>query len=154
MLDLEIELKKYKHKFEGIVRFSDVDAFGVVHNAKYFIWMEAARTEYYKTLGMVKNPAAFLREYPVMVVHNEIDYFIPAFFNDEYSIYTRISYIKSSSFCFENIVVRNNEILAKAASVFVFLNAREKRPEKIPDNFRSIFIEFESENMVIYESDK
>ena len=76
-------LSLYKHKMNGKVRFAEVDSFGVVHNIRYFFWIEAARTEYFSNLGIELTPTTFIREMPFMVVHAVIDYLNAARFNDE-----------------------------------------------------------------------
>jgi len=60
------------------------------------------------------------------MVHNEINYLKPAFFDNELNIYTRISYIKHSSFGFEHIVENSRST--------VHVNPVKRKSAIIPDD--------------------
>jgi acyl-CoA thioester hydrolase len=143
-------ISKFKHKLPGKVKFADVDAFGVVHNIRYFYWLEWARNEYLNHIGIKINSNTFIKEFLVMVVHNEIDFFAPARFYDEFESLTRVQYIKKSSLGFENIIrLQTGEILAKSKAVLVYLN-NEMKPERIPDYLREMIIKFEGDDVLIF----
>eukprot|EP01156_Anaeramoeba_ignava_P012294 Anaeramoba_ignava/a488944_10.p1 GENE.a488944_10~~a488944_10.p1 ORF type:complete len:157 (-),score=4.18 a488944_10:28-498(-) len=140
------ELKLYHFKIEGKVHFDDVDSFGVVHNVKYFYWMEWARTDYFGNIGIKLNPDTFIREYPIMIVHSEADYLNPGRFNDEYEVYSRISFIKDSSVGFENIVkIKGGPILVKAKAVGVHLDKNTHQPATVPDDLKEMILKFENQ---------
>lgn len=143
------ELKKYSFKTNGIVRFSEVDSFNVVHNIKYLYWLENARIDYFRHIGIEMHNHTIIKDFPVMVVRNEIDYFNPARFSDEYNILSRISRVGNSSFTFQNLIfLKSGLLLAKASSVLVYLN-ESNLPERIPDNYRKLISDFEGDNVDI-----
>ena len=78
------ELKKYKHCTEGQVQFAEVDSFGVVHNIQYLYWLEWARTLYFSEIGVDLNNHTYTKQFPIMVVHTEIDYLNPLYCFDKY----------------------------------------------------------------------
>jgi acyl-CoA thioester hydrolase len=79
-----------------------------------------------------------------VVVKTEIDYVHAAQFDDAYTVFTRISFVKNSSFGFEHVIRREDGvILATAKSVLVHLNPASHGPERIPDSYRTLIREFE-----------
>jgi acyl-CoA thioesterase FadM len=71
------------------------------------------------------------------MVHNEVDYLKVARFDDELNIYTRISYIKNSSFGFEHIVenFKSNNIIAEGAGVSVHVDPVTRKSTPLTDDF-------------------
>jgi len=138
------ELSKFKFYISDRVKFAEVDSYGVVHNVQYLYWIEWSRTEYFRNLFSEMNPRKFISEYPVMIVHAEIDYFDSAKFGDSYKVLSRISLVKNSSLKFENLVINDKGILlVKASSILVHLNNKTNQPERIPDTLREKLKKFE-----------
>src|SRR5262245_54420970 len=105
-MDLEQELKKYHHKYQLRVRNFETDSLGIVHNAIYLEYCEIGRVEYARGLGFRLLPSGILGNYlRINVRRNEINYEASAKVDDLVDVYTRISYIKNSSFCFEHILL-------------------------------------------------
>jgi len=137
-------LQKFKFATEGKVHFHEVDSFGVVHNIVYFYWMETAQTEYFESLGYQITPSIFLKEFPLMKVHNEIDYFNPLRLGERYKVLTRISWIKNSSFEYQNVIMKyDGSVCAFGKSVLVYLNPSSFEPEPLPTRFVELVRKFE-----------
>jgi acyl-CoA thioesterase FadM len=85
-----------------------------------------------------------------MVVHADIDYFNALRFTEEYTILTRVSFIKKSSIGFENIIMKNDSPIVRAGAVLVHLDD-EMNPARIPDNFREKVMELENSKVRITE---
>jgi acyl-CoA thioester hydrolase len=142
---LKTEIPNYKHKVNGRVKFAEVDLVGIVHNVQYFYMLEWARTEYLQNLGINLEPKTFTRELPLMVVHNELDYYDSLRFNDNYHILSRIASIGESSFIFSQLVLDNqNNIIAYGKSVFVYIDYKEKVSKPIPSILRQAIVNFEN----------
>ena len=142
------ECSAYRFSMSGKVQFSEVDFFGVVHNLRYFYWLEYARTEYLSNLLPELNPNKIIRNYTFMSVHAEIDYFNPARYGDEYLVLTKISNIKNSSITFQNIIrLKDGTILAKASAILVNFDSATFKSERIPDLLRERLRKFEEENV-------
>lgn len=142
-----MDLSKFKHTFDGDVKFSDVDSFGVVHNLRYLYWIEWARTEYLFDIGMPKTQDFFSKKFPLMTVHSKIDYFNSAKFASEYQVKTRAAFIKHSSIGFENVIqLKSGMQIAKAEGVLVYVNANTQKVERLPEILRRLVKQYEGEN--------
>ncbi len=149
---MDIELNLFKHKYQQRVRNFEVDALGIVHNAIYLEYCENGRVEYIRQLGFKLLPGGVVDNViRVMVRRNEINYYNPARIDDLIDVYTRISYIKNSSFCFEHILLNAESglLYCDQKSVQVNLNLDTNRPERIGDEYRKVFINFEGSNLKI-----
>lgn len=134
----------YNHRLNSRVRSYDVDRQSIVHNAVYLYWLEAARIEYFRDLGVPIDRQSFVTKHRFVVVKTSIEYLHAAQFDDAYTVFTRISFVKNSSFGFEHVIQREDGvILATANSVLVHLNPATHGPERIPDSYRSLIREFE-----------
>jgi acyl-CoA thioester hydrolase len=133
-----MEISNYKHKIIEVVHFHEVDMLGVCNNAVYFSYFEDARikylqnlTENYGTKEIMEGRSTFL------MAHNECDYIEPAYLDDELNIYTRIDFIKNSSFGFRHVVENNKlkKIIACGGGVFVYIDRIEKKSLPLPEEF-------------------
>jgi acyl-CoA thioesterase FadM len=87
-----------------------------------------------------------------MVRRNEINYYNPAKIDDLIDVYTRMSYIKNSSFCFEHILLNAGSglLCCDQKSIHVNLNSANL-PERLNDKYRNMIIDFEGSNLEILE---
>ena len=146
------DFNKFKHIYKGRVQFSEVDSFGVTHNLVYFYWLEWARTDYLRNIGITMNPRTFLTEHPLMSVHSEIDYFAPSRFHDEYEVLTRIKWVKNSSLCFDNYIrLLSGEILVFGSSVLVNVNPKTGESVPLSQELRDLIKDFEKDDVVFID---
>lgn len=146
----EADLNKFRHKYQIRVRNFEVDSQGIVHNAIYLEYCETGRVEYVRNLGIQLLPTGIFESgVKINVKRNEIDYEAPAGLDDLIDVYTRISYIKNSSFCFEHVIVnsKTNELLVTQKSVQVNLDKETGEPERLPDHLRKVIMDFEGNNV-------
>jgi len=138
----------FNHRLHSRVRSYDVDRQSIVHNAVYLYWLEAARIEYFRDMGIPIDRRAFVTKHRFVVVKTEIEYKLAAQFDDAYTVFTRVSFVKNSSFGFEHVIRREDgAILATAKGILVYLNPATHKPERIPDSYRTLIHEFEGENV-------
>ncbi|MGB9697680.1 MAG: acyl-CoA thioesterase [Ignavibacteria bacterium] len=131
-------LSIFKHKCNVQVRTFDVDSQGIVHNAVYLQYFEIGRVEYRKSFGYRLLRNGFFEDgMKIVVVKNVIDYLSFAFLDDMLDIYSRIKWIKNSSFCFEQVMVNSetNQLIASALGVLVNLNPHTNVPQKLSEKF-------------------
>lgn len=147
---MESDIRKFKHKFQIRVRNYEVDSQGIVHNATYLEYCEEGRVEYVRNLGVYLTPTGFYNgNLKINVKRNEINYEAPATVDELLDIYTRISYIKNSSFCFEHLIIgsENQKLYVTQKSIQVNLNLQTSVPERLPDNIRKVVIDFEGKDL-------
>ena len=96
------------------VYWEDTDASGIVYHANYIRWMERARSEWARSLGL--NQEALLTEsHRALVVANlTIAYKRPAHLDDTVTVRTRLIALKTASFVVEQTVWRNQTLLTTA----------------------------------------
>jgi acyl-CoA thioester hydrolase len=147
-----MELSNYKHKIVEVVRFHEVDILGVCNNAVYFNYFEDARIKYMQdikknfALKEILEGTSFF-----IMVHNDCDYIDSAYLDDELNIYTRIDFIKNSSFGFKHIVENNNtkKVIARGGGVVVHINRTTKKSIPIPLEFYDAVQKFEKNVEII-----
>lgn len=148
MNNLETLINSFHHKINVKVKFHEVDMLGVCNNAVYFNYFEDARIKYlqdlkkkYSLVDVLENGSFFI------MAHNECDYLHPALFDDELVIFTKINYIKNSSFGFKHLVVKENSqtIIANGGGTLVHINFKTKQKIELPNEFFKAVLDFEKE---------
>ncbi len=140
-----METTNFKHKITIKVRFNEIDMLGVCNNAVYINYFEDARLQYFKELGLIPKGGIFSDNKLFYVVRNEINYKDHARFDEELNIYSRISYIKNSSFGFEHLIVKSKEnvIVADGSGVIVCVDPSTKKSTPLSKEFYEKISEFE-----------
>ena len=119
------------------VYYEDTDAQGVVYYANYFRFMERARTEWLRALG-VDQVALMANERRIFVVtETQAQFLVPARFNDEIVVTARLSGRTRATFDIEQNIYMNNldgTLLLKGNVRAAYLNADTLRPMRVPDS--------------------
>ena len=148
---MSIDLSKFKHQYKLRVRNYEIDWQGIVHNANYLLYFEVARVEYFKHLGIDIDERSISGKTKIVVVRNELDYFHQSTFNDELTIFTRITAIKNSSICCEAFII--NEAtkieIAKNICIMVWLDPITNTSALVPDYMRNKVQQFEGSDAFI-----
>ena len=123
--------------FEWSIRvyYEDTDAQGVVYYANYFRYMERARTEWLRSLGV--DQAKLLNEERRMFVVTETNaaFLSPAKFMDEVVVTARLSGLTRATFDIEQNIYQDGldgELLIRGGVKAAFLNADTLRPVRVP----------------------
>jgi acyl-CoA thioester hydrolase len=129
--------KDFKHKYTVTVRFHEVDMLGVCNNAVYINFFETARLEYIKAAGLMPEKGIFTDGKIFFMVRNEINYRSHAYYDDVMDVYSKISYIKNSSFGYDHLIVKqkNGEIIVDGKGVVVFVDPKTRKSVSLPENF-------------------
>ena len=114
------------------VYFEDTDSGGVVYHANYLKFMERARTEWLRSLGL--NQIKLKQEDKVMFVVRKIDiqYKMPARFNDELLIQTDCVKTTDYSIILKQDILRNKQIVTEGKVEIVCINSDLFKPVRIP----------------------
>jgi len=129
--------KEFKHKYIVTVRFHEVDMLGVCNNAVYINFFETARLEYIKTAGLMPDKGIFSDGKIFFMVRNEINYRSHAYYDDVLDVYSRISYIKNSSFGYDHLIVKQNtgKVIVDGKGVVVYVDPKTRKSTSIPGSF-------------------
>jgi len=142
----------FKHKIIVTVRFNEVDMLGVCNNAVYINYFEHARLQYIKAAGLMPEGGIFSDGRLFFMVRNEINYRGHAHYDDELNIYTRISYIKNSSYGFEHLIEnKRNEIIVDGTGVVVHVDPKTRKSTPLPEFFYEKVKAFQGEVKIINE---
>ena len=143
--------KLFRHTHDVIVRFNEVDMLHILNNAVYFNYFEQARIKYAKDLGILPRDGITFNGSAFYMARNEINYLKTALFEDKLRIYTRVSYIKHSSFGFDHIIenFKTKKIIAEGTGVLVHVNPVTKKSIPLPKDFLDKVAKFEKEVDII-----
>ena len=146
-----IDKKKFKHNVRVIVRNNEIDWQGIVHNAVYLHYFEVGLMGYFETIGfpIVINPLKM--EWKVVIGRNEIDYRSPARFNETLDVYTRIAWIRNTSYALQGFIeeAKTKRLIAENASIHVWLDKETDMAATVPEFFRTIVRKYEGPDVLI-----
>jgi len=139
----------FRFKMSLRVSFDDLDAYKVVHNSKYFVYFERARTAYLQNLGLIQDGEKGLDDIDSAVIENYCSYRKPVLFDDIITIYLRVSYLKKSSLQFQYIVTKNNDSVTAALGYTTIVRVLFAQFKPIPfdKRFRDAITAFEGDNL-------
>jgi len=124
------------------VRFRDLDAFGHVNNAVYFTFMEMARVEYFRQIGLLKNdfPSPFF-----IIAEATCQFKAPIEMDTPLQVQVRVSRLGNSSFDMEYRFVdeASGAVLATGRTVQVTFDYAANRSVPLPDEWRAAIVQFE-----------
>jgi acyl-CoA thioester hydrolase len=114
------------------VRYGETDQMGVVYYGNYAQYLEQGRTEWLRDLGFSYK---WMEENNVLlpVTHLNIDFKLPAHYDDVISITTSLKKIPTFKIDFD-YQIHNEEgaLLVTASTTLVFINATTKKLMRAP----------------------
>ena len=117
------------------VYYEDTDAQGLVYYANYFKFMERARTEWIRSLGIEQDVMLNDERRCFVVVESQASFITPAKFNDELVATARMSEHTKATFMIEQNIYRKSldgELLCKGTTKAAFIDADTLRPLRLP----------------------
>lgn len=114
-------------------RYAETDQMGVVYHANYLTYFEVGRCEFFRALGFTYRE---LEEEGVIlpVIRAEVDYMLPALYDDELYIRTSLKELKGARMVLRYEVLRGNEgneqILARGTTAHAFVG-KDLKPLKL-----------------------
>ena len=130
-----------EHHFALSVYFEDTDAYGIVYYANYLKFMERARSDMIRAVGV--DQAAELRASgsAYAVVEVDIRYRTPGRLGDDLVVVSTVDQVRAASVEIQQRVMRNGEVLTDARVTAAFLDANgrpQRQPKDWVERFRSI----------------
>ena len=124
------------HQFPIRVYYEDTDMAGIVYYANYLRYVERARSDWVREIGIDQN--AMREDGQVFAVRRvEADYLAPAVFDDELSVTTSIKHVTGARLVLDQVVTRDSEVLFKAEVTIVCIG-EGGAPARLPANFRRL----------------
>ncbi len=126
--------------FEWPVRvyYEDTDAQGVVYYANYFRFMERARTEWLRELGLDQKKMLSEERRMFVVVSTRAEIVMPAQFNDELIVTASLGNLTRASFDIEQNIYRGSrdgELLLRGGVKAAILDADTMKPQRVSASF-------------------
>jgi acyl-CoA thioester hydrolase len=119
------------HRFALRVYFEDTDAGGVVYYANYLRFMERARSDMLRALGIEQRRALEAGEGVYAVAEVTITYRAPAKLDDDLTVLSEVRAVRGASCVIHQRVMRGHAILAQASVTVAFLSP-DGRPRRQP----------------------
>ncbi len=132
------------HSFSIRVYYSDTDCGGIVYHARYLDFVEHARTELLRDIGIAtkqtgSHSALMAQEMALVVKSANIDYQRPAFLDDLLTVETEIESAKRFSIVFRQTVRREGETLCVVLVKVAAIDTATMRPKAMPEWFVPAF---------------
>ncbi|MDQ6646306.1 MAG: tol-pal system-associated acyl-CoA thioesterase [Pseudomonadota bacterium] len=115
------------------VYWEDTDAGGVVYHASYVRFLERARTEWMRALGV--DQMAFKQETGLAFLVREmrLDFLKPALLDDELSVTVEVKERRAASILFTQTITRaDGNCLVRASVRVACVDLKRMRPAAIP----------------------
>ncbi|HEX6741956.1 MAG TPA: YbgC/FadM family acyl-CoA thioesterase [Sphingomicrobium sp.] len=130
-----------EHHFALTVYFEDTDTAGVVYYANYLKFMERARSDMIRAVGVDQNEVLRSGGGAYYVADVSIRYLRPARLGEDLVIVSTVEQVRAASVEIHQRVMRNRELLTDARVTAAFLDANgrpQRQPKDWVERFRSI----------------
>ena len=141
----ESENKKLDDQFRFSVhipiRYADIDAQRHLNNVAYFTFMEQARVDYLREIGLW--PGEDFDSIGMILAQTTCIYKAPAYLWETVTVWTRVSTLGNKSFQFEYRLETDRGEIATGNSVQVCYDYDRKKSLPLPDGWRRSIIAYE-----------
>ena len=120
-----------EHRFALTVYFEDTDTAGVVYYANYLKFMERARSDMIRAVGVDQHEVLNSGGGAYYVAHCDIRYVRPAHLGDDLVVVSTVEQVRAASVTIQQRVIRGDELLTDARVTAAFLDANG-RPQRQP----------------------
>jgi acyl-CoA thioester hydrolase len=119
------------HRFALRVYYEDTDLAGIVYYANYLKFIERARSEWVRGLGIDQTALKAEQGIVFAVARVEADYLSPARFDDELTVTTRLHGLMAARLFLDQDVWRADQLLFRSKVTLVALGPKG-RPIRLP----------------------
>jgi acyl-CoA thioester hydrolase len=123
------------HRFGLRVYYEDTDLAGIVYYANYLKFIERARTEALRDLGISQTELRARTGIVFAVRRVEVDYVVPARFEDQLVVTTTFLALGGASLDLAQEVLRGDTLLARCRVTIAAIRA-DGRPARLPAEIR------------------
>jgi acyl-CoA thioester hydrolase len=132
------------HRFPLRVYFEDTDVAGIVYYANYLKYMERARSEMLRAVGVDQRAVLEAGEGVYVVAEAHLKYRRPAKLDDELIVESKVLEVRAASCVIHQRVIRGGEILVDGRIVAAFASA-DGRPKRQPRQWVEKFARLQRE---------
>ncbi|MDE2126235.1 MAG: acyl-CoA thioesterase [Armatimonadetes bacterium] len=119
------------------VYFDMLDLLETLHNARFLLLFERARTDFWREVG--GGRAAHDFDWPYLVARNEIDYRVPITTEQDVQVTVTIERIGRSSLTFaHSVILADERVSASGKTVIVRVDASHFHPVPWSEGFRNM----------------
>ena len=125
------------HSFPVHVYYEDTDLAGIVYYANYLKFIERARTEWVRGLGIDQMKLKADEGIVFAVRRVEADYLMPARFDDSLEVQTTVEHVTGARIVLKQDVLRDGAVLFASLVTLVAIG-ESGQPARLPANIRLI----------------
>jgi acyl-CoA thioester hydrolase len=114
------------------VYWEDTDAGGIVYYANYLKFMERARTEWLRAIGLEQRPLQQEQSLIFVIVDTQVEFKRPARYGDALIVTARLAEHSRATLSFTQEVLRGDELLVSGAIRVACLDAVSHKPRGLP----------------------
>ncbi|HMG37178.1 MAG TPA: thioesterase family protein [Blastocatellia bacterium] len=120
------------------VRYAETDQMGVAYYANYLIWFEVGRSQYCNDCGFSYRDMEHETGLLLIVAEAKCRYKVPARYEDNLTIRTRVTGFTRRTLKFEYEIVHDNGELAAVGETHHVLVNKDGRPCSFPDKYAAL----------------
>lgn len=119
------------------MRYAETDQMGVVYHSNFLIWMEVARVEFCRHIGVDYREMEGVDGVVIAVIEVTCRYLSPARFDDEIVVALRVvgSSPRILKFAYEMTCAADGRVVARAETVHMYLGRETFRPVRLPEKY-------------------
>ena len=114
------------------VRYAETDKMGYMYYGRYMEYLEMGRTDLIRSVGLTYRDLEDEHHIGLPVLHLDIKYIRPAYYDDEIRVVTRLSELPSSRIVFETEMYKGEQKINVSRVTLCFVNAKTGRPTHPP----------------------
>ena len=120
------------HSMNIRVYYEDTDLGGIVYYANYLRFIERARSEWLRDLGIDQIKMRNERDAIFVVTKLKVDYLLPAYFDDMLTVDTKIKIVSPVRVYFYQNIFRQEDLIFKA-EVCVTCTSTSGKVQRLPE---------------------
>lgn len=127
-----------QHVFESRVRYSETDAMGFVHNSRYLVYFEEARTDLVRTIGY---PYAQIEADGIIFPVSEaaLQYKKPIGYDERFRVVVTIGYLRHVSAKFNyTMLIDDDTVVCTGSTIHAALDRSTLEFADVPDRLREL----------------
>ena len=131
------------------IEFSDTDMAGIVHFARFFIFMETAEHEFLRSLGLAVSMELHGEHISWPRVAASCDYMRPVYFEEELDIHLTVIHKGTKSLTYRAVFLKDGEVVARGkltTSCCICVAGEPLRSIPIPDEIGALIKEYPEES--------